>query len=237
MGRVLFETGGWISNARVSRDGRSVAFLDHPSRGDNQSAVKVVSADGDSRAVTPCSPGPRTAWPGPRRVNDLLFPTGSTLTATDLSGRSRALFRVLGFVMLHDVSAQGRVLVGRTTAQREIVGRAPGEPGDRGLSWLDWSFPTALSDDGRFVLFEEQNLPASTASSSGARTARRPSAWGTAEASLCRPTGGGCSPTQRAEGGARARAAADRRGRDAPRWDAPRSSPRAPGSCPGASGS
>ena len=60
--------------------------------------------------------------------------------------------------MLHDVSAQGRVLVGRTTAQREIVGRAPGETRDRALSWLDWSFPTALSDDGRFVLFEEQNL-------------------------------------------------------------------------------
>ena len=59
--------------------------------------------------------------------------------------------------MLHDVSAQGSVLVGRTTAQREIVGRGPGEPRDRGLSWLDWSFPTALSDDGRFVLFEEQN--------------------------------------------------------------------------------
>ena len=59
--------------------------------------------------------------------------------------------------MLHDVSPQGSVIVGRTTAQREIVGRGPGEPRDRGLSWLDWSFPTALSDDGRFVLFEEQN--------------------------------------------------------------------------------
>jgi tRNA A-37 threonylcarbamoyl transferase component Bud32/dipeptidyl aminopeptidase/acylaminoacyl peptidase len=159
MGRVLFETGGWISNARVARDGRSVAFLDHPSRGDNQSAVKVVSADGDSRDVTAVFPRASNGLAWSASGNDLLFPTGSTLTATDLSGRSRALFRVLGFVMLHDVSAQGRVLVGRTTAQREIVGRAPGESRDRGLSWLDWSFPTALSDDGRLVLFEEQNLP------------------------------------------------------------------------------
>ncbi len=157
MGRVLFETGGWISNARISRDGRSVAFLDHPSRGDNQSAVKVVSADGDSRDVTPVFPRASNGLAWSASGNDLLFPAGSSLTATDLSGRSRTLFRVLGFVMLHDVSPQGSVIVGRTTAQREIVGRGPGEPRDRGLSWLDWSFPTALSDDGRFVLFEEQN--------------------------------------------------------------------------------
>jgi hypothetical protein len=68
------------------------------------------------------------------------------------------LFRVLGFLMLHDVSAQGQVLVGRTTAQREIVGRGPGGERDRNLSWLDWSFPTGLSEDGGVVIFEEQNL-------------------------------------------------------------------------------
>ena len=116
------------------------------------SVADGVARDRDSPSA------PRTGWPGPRRGTTSSSPTGSSLTATDLSGRSRTLFRVLGFVMLHDVSAQGRVLVGRTTAQREIVGRAPGESRDRGLSWLDWSFPTALSDDGRFVLFEEQNL-------------------------------------------------------------------------------
>ena len=70
----------------------------------------------------------------------------------------RLIFRSLGGVSLQDVSTQGRVLVSRTTTQREIVGRAPDESRDRNLSWLDWSFPTVLSDDGRFVLFEEQNL-------------------------------------------------------------------------------
>ena len=155
MGRVLFETGGWISNARVSRDGRSVAFLDHANRGDNQAVVKVIGADGAARTVSP-SASNGLAWSA--SGDDLLFPNGSSLSTASPSGRSRTLFRVLGIVMLHDVSEQGRVLVGRTTAQREIVGRGPGESRDRGLSWLDWSMPTALSDDGRFVLFEEQNL-------------------------------------------------------------------------------
>ena len=155
IGRVLYETGGWVSHVRVRRDGREVAFLDHPSRGDNQAAVKVVGPDGVTRTVSP-SASNGLAWSA--SGDDLLFPNGSSLLAASLSGRSRTLFRVLGMAMLHDVSAEGRVLVGRTTAQREIVGRAPGEARDRNLSWLDWSFPTALSDDGRFVLFEEQNL-------------------------------------------------------------------------------
>ena len=41
--------------------------------------------------------------------------------------------------------------------RREIEGLAPGETKERNLSWLDWSFPIALSGDGRLVLFEEQN--------------------------------------------------------------------------------
>jgi dipeptidyl aminopeptidase/acylaminoacyl peptidase len=204
MGRVLFETGGWISNARVSRDGRSVAFLDHPSRGDNQSAVKVVSADGNSRVVTPVFPRASNGLAWSALGKDLLFPTGSRLTATDLAGRSRALFRVLGGIALHDVSAQGRVLVGRTTAQREIVGRAPGESRDRGLSWLDWSFPTALSDDGRFVLFEEQNL--STESSDYGLFLRRtdgapPVRLGDARGLALSPDGRRVLAAQQVEGG------------------------------------
>ena len=155
IGHVLYETGGWVSHVRVGRDGKKVAFLDHASRGDNQASVKVVGPDGVARTVSP-SASNGLAWSA--SGDDLLFPDGSSLSVTSLSGRARALFRVLGFVMLHDVSAEGRVLVGRTTAQREIVGRAPGEARDRNLSWLDWSFPTALSEDGRVVLFEEQNL-------------------------------------------------------------------------------
>jgi Tol biopolymer transport system component len=155
IGRVLYETGGWISHVRVGRDGQKVAFLDHPNRGDNVASVKVVGPDGVARTVSPrASNG--LAWSA--SGDALLFPGGGGLKAASLSGRSRVIFRSLGGVNLHDVSTQGRVLVGRTTTQREIVGRGPGESRDRNLSWLDWSFPTALSEDGRVVLFEEQNL-------------------------------------------------------------------------------
>ena len=47
--------------------------------------------------------------------------------------------------------------------QREIIGFAPESPEERNLSWLDWSYPRDLADDGSVVLFEEQNVGGSTA--------------------------------------------------------------------------
>lgn len=56
-GVVLFarplRDGRWVSNVRVGRDGKKVAFLDHASRGDNQAAVKIVGPDGVARTVSP----------------------------------------------------------------------------------------------------------------------------------------------------------------------------------------
>src|SRR6185369_17675188 len=42
IGKVLYETPGWISLARVSPNGDRVAFIDHPTRGDNLGALTVV---------------------------------------------------------------------------------------------------------------------------------------------------------------------------------------------------
>ncbi len=39
-----------------------------------------------------------------------------------------------------------------------MVARQAEGADERNLSWLDWSFPTLISPDGRTVVFEEQNL-------------------------------------------------------------------------------
>ena len=135
-----------------------MAFLDHASRGDNQASVKVVDPRGAVREIAR-SASNGLAWSA--SGDGVLFPTGQALRAATLSGRTRVVFRSIGGVFLQDVSPRGQVLVSRTTMQREIVAQAPGEARARNLSWLDWSFPTALSDDGRVVLFEEQNLAGS----------------------------------------------------------------------------
>ena len=181
------------------------------------------------------SPGPRTAWPGPRRGTTSSFPPGRVSPRPTVSGRSRTLFRVLGFVMLHDVSPQGSVIVGRTTAQREIVGQAPASPRPRRSPGSTGPSRPRCPTTGASFSSRSRTTGTSTASSSGGRTARRPSGWGTDEASRCRPTGDGSSPHSRSMAGNSW--CCSRRGR-ARRvaWDGPRSSPRAPRSCREASG-
>jgi serine/threonine protein kinase/Tol biopolymer transport system component len=155
IGTLLHETGGWLSDVRVSPDGRHVAFLEHPARGDNVAGLVVVAGGSPPRLLA-ASAGQGIAWAP--TGNEIYCADGGVLRAVDLKGRSRLVYRELTTISLLDVSTNGRLLLGRTTAQREMVGRAPGVSTERNLSWLDWSFPRFLSDDGRTVLFQEQNL-------------------------------------------------------------------------------
>jgi sugar lactone lactonase YvrE len=155
VGTALYETGGWLSHVRVSPDGRTVAFLDHESRGDNRAAVAVIDPDGHLRHL---ADGASNGLAWSPSGDEIYYANAGVLSAVDLSGRSRVVYRELAVFDLLDVSADGRLLLSRTSYKREIVGRAPDGSGERNLSWLDWSFPSAFSEDGRRVIFEEQNL-------------------------------------------------------------------------------
>src|SRR5262249_55238334 len=51
-GKVLYETTGYVSFPRVAPDGRSVAFFDHPLRGDDQGFVAIVDLTGNKKILT-----------------------------------------------------------------------------------------------------------------------------------------------------------------------------------------
>ena len=46
IGKVLYETSGWIGQLRLSPDGRTIAFIDHPIFGDDQGYVAVIPSSG-----------------------------------------------------------------------------------------------------------------------------------------------------------------------------------------------
>ena len=155
-GKLLHETSGWISEIRVSPDGNHVAFHDHAQRGDNIATLMVADRAGARKTLLERS-GLGIAWlPGGK---ELLTSRG---VAVDLSGRRRRLLTLPGINRLHDVAPDGRILFGRSSWRREIVGRAPGALSERNLSWLDWSYPDDLSNDGRTLLFSEQNIATNT---------------------------------------------------------------------------
>jgi Tol biopolymer transport system component len=76
--------------------------------------------------------------------------------ALSTSGRSRVVLPVPGRLTLHDVSADGRVLVVIENGRREAVAGVRGETQERNLSWFDWSRLCGVSHDGSFIAFEEQ---------------------------------------------------------------------------------
>jgi len=151
VGKVLFETAGWLSGVRVSPDGQRIAFWNHPARGDNLASLDVIERDGSRRTLRQGAASWGLAWdPGGRR----LWSQGLSIS---LAGESRRTLPLMGGGALHDAAKGGRALVTRRTFRRELVGRLPGSPIETNLSWLDWSHPEDLTGDGRTVLFDEQN--------------------------------------------------------------------------------
>jgi Tol biopolymer transport system component/predicted Ser/Thr protein kinase len=150
MGKVLYETAGWISQIRVARDGRRVLFLDHAQRGDNVGTATVIDDRGARRTVAPFATSVAWATNG----EGVWLDDGQLV---DAAGHVRRALAAPGITVLYDVSKDGRQLLGRVDWRREMVVSAPGSRTERNLTWLDWSHPDDVSKDAKTVLFDEQN--------------------------------------------------------------------------------
>src|SRR5262245_7215989 len=160
VGKVLYETEAWLGSLRFSRDGRRIAFIDHPSFGDSRGLAAVVDLAGKYQALTePFSSAGGLGWsPDGEEIWFTAGVTGNVqaIHAVDLAGRRRVVDAAPSNQTLQDVTAAGPGLLTRDVWRRGIAGRAPGAASERDLSWHDWSRPGALSADGEWVLFEEQ---------------------------------------------------------------------------------
>jgi len=130
-----------------------VAFLDHQVLGDNVGKVRVVDREGKLLLSGP-EAGSGLAWSA---KGDEVW-SSTPLVATSLSGRTRTPWNLTGAQdAVYDISRSGSVLFSRNSSRREIVGSAAGGT-ERNLTWLNWSFPADISRDGRFLLFDEQQI-------------------------------------------------------------------------------
>jgi len=160
VGRVLYETAGWVSHPRFSRDGLRLAFIDHPLQNDDRGSIAVIElARGKPRLVSvdwlsaqglAWSPSGDEVW-----FTATMRGNHRALCAVTEEGRQRVLLRQAGALTLQDVSHAGRVLFVKQNTRIGIICRPPGENRERDLSWLDWSLARDLSADGKTLLFTE----------------------------------------------------------------------------------
>ncbi len=161
-GKVLVETGGWISHPRFSPRGDRIAYLDHPVPGDDLGSVTMVDLAGKKATLsTGWEAEEGLAWsPDGKEIWFSAVREGSQLAihAVTLAGKERLVLPAPGGLMLYDISRAGDLLLGRYDQTTGVLGVAPGETRERDLSWLESSMAADLSRDGKTVLMTQYAL-------------------------------------------------------------------------------
>ena len=162
VGKVLYETAGWISHPHFSRDGKRIAFLDHPVFGDDQGAVAVVDLEGHRKQVSSSygsiqgvvwSPNGDEIW-----FNAIAAGVHRSLFAVTLGGRERSLYSVPGDVDVQDALPDGRVLLAQQSERRVLMVFTTEYPEGRDFTWMDWVYGTRFSFDGKQILFGDEHV-------------------------------------------------------------------------------
>jgi thiamine kinase-like enzyme len=165
IGKVLYETAGWISDIRFSPRGDRIAFMDHPAAWDDRGSVSVVDLRGKRQTLS-------TGWDTESGLDwtpsgDQIWFTAAThgstnrsLWSVDLKGNTRKVLAIPGGLTLQDIAPDGRVLVTVDTERVAMEWTGKDRKDVRDLSWYDWSIAKDLSSDGQSILFEESSEPA-----------------------------------------------------------------------------
>jgi Tol biopolymer transport system component len=147
-GRVLFESEIIVPRISISPSGDQVAFAIRRNLYVTEPGGRV--RDLHERAL-------EVAWC--RTTNEIWFnsiESGTTNLFAIVPGRQKRRVTTLpGDFVLHDISADGRVLLARTSESSEIFGDFPGESRPRNLSHLDRSMAVDLAPSGGDLLFNE----------------------------------------------------------------------------------
>ncbi|MGO9126308.1 MAG: protein kinase domain-containing protein [Terriglobales bacterium] len=159
VGKVLYETVGWIGNPRFSPHGDSIAFIDHISLVGDPGTVAIIDLAGHKKGLTQSFDSAQgLAWsPTGNEIWFTATPAGGAraLRGVSLSGKERLIVRVPGILNLFDVSRTGRVLLAKDDWRVGIIALAPGSTKEEDLSWMDFSAIRDLSSDGKLLLFDE----------------------------------------------------------------------------------
>ncbi len=160
-GRVLVEGGGYFSNPRFSPRGDRIAFFEHPIKYDDRGNVAVVDLAGKKTVLSEGNGALEgLAWSGDG--SEVMYSAGLSyydfeIRAVTLQGKRRSIVQSAGGLTLLDVARDGRWLASRDDQWKEVLALAPGDTRERNLSWLELTYVTTLTPDGKTILLTEES--------------------------------------------------------------------------------
>jgi Tol biopolymer transport system component len=155
IGKVLYQTDGYLSSVRVSPDGNLVAFEDHPNLDSGVGAVNTVDRAGRKRVLTKefAQVRPLLWSPTGKEVffDQFASAGGRTVKGVTLDGRVR---HASWIPSLDDVSREGVFLDSGSliNIRRDVLALLPGTTKEISYSWLRDSNVSDLSADGQQML-------------------------------------------------------------------------------------
>jgi hypothetical protein len=165
---VEFPAGETVHEARaawslrVSPDGSRVAFFEGPILFGSapQAQLTVIDRSGHKTTVSRNLTAFGLAWaPSGREIWFTATRPGLAaphLRGVSLTGVERQIHRAPDWLVLHDISADGRALVSRNTIRISLVCKPRGNARERDLTWLLGSAPRGLSPSGDRLIFEDE---------------------------------------------------------------------------------
>ena len=155
IGKVLYQTAGYISDVRFSPAGEQIAFLDHEIVGDDRGTVSVIDPEGQRRILTKEFESIQgLAWSP--KGNEIWFSASDTaelnsIRAVDLRGRTRRVAAGPTRMHLQDIDENGQLLLSAEDIHWQIgIGdRKSGSVQD--LSPFEYESMGGLSKNGNTV--------------------------------------------------------------------------------------
>jgi eukaryotic-like serine/threonine-protein kinase len=166
-GKVIYSSSGYLSDLRVSPDGKRVAFFEHPMRiFDDRGHLKVVDSNGViSKLTEEFATIEGLAWTPDG--NSLAFSPSNVVNENQphivtIPGNkpARQALPSIGAALIEDIDRNGNWIVVGNETVTSVHFRMPSERNEREFSWWNTAYWPFLSADGQLVLFTDQSQPA-----------------------------------------------------------------------------
>jgi Tol biopolymer transport system component len=161
IGTVLYKTTGWFTNPRISPDGKSIAFVEHPILGDDRGYVQLM--DISSRKVTRLTPEFESlqplAWmPDGKQI--LFAGTQESfnrhIISVTLDGKMQDVLTLPVGSNIFDIARDGRLLISTNPQTATVIVYSP-DGKQRELPYLNSPEGPILTHDGTNVVFSDDS--------------------------------------------------------------------------------